>query len=112
MGIFLFQLLYNQSLMMENELEKEPTYVLFGNEAIRIYKMSLKLLISSAHITYRVGAYLDISKFVKDAQKWDDFIEISEDDYQKLNESYLKSLSNDKSKRSKTKKSIISRIFK
>jgi hypothetical protein len=97
---------------MENELEKEPTYVLFGNEAIRIYKMSLKLLISSAHITYKVGIYSDVSKFVKDAQKWDDFVEISEDDYLKLNESYLKSINNEKSKRSKNKKSIISRIFK
>jgi len=112
MGVFLFQLLYYQSLKMENELEKEPTYVLFGNEAVRIYKMSLKLLVSSAHITYKIGVYSDVSKFVKDAQKWDDFIEISEEDYLKLNESYLKSLSKDKSKRSKTHKSIISRIFK
>jgi len=95
---------------MENDLEKEPTYVLFGNEAIRIYKMSLKLLLTSNHITYKVGAYLDVSKFVKDAQNWDDFIEISEDDYLKLNESYLKSINSDKSKRNK-KRSIF-KLFK
>ncbi len=90
---------------MENDLEKEPTYVLFGNEAIRIYKMSLKLLLTSNHITYKVGAYKDVSKFVKDAQNWDDFIEISEDDFLKLNISYLKSINSDKSKRIK-KRSI------
>ena len=90
---------------MENDLEKEPTYVLFGNEAIRIYKMSLKLLLTSNHITYKVGAYIDVSKFVKDAQNWDDFIEISEDDFLKLNVSYLKSINSDKSKRIK-KRSI------
>ena len=90
---------------MENDLEKEPTYVLFGNEAIRIYKMSLKLLLTSNHITYKVGAYIDVSKFVKDAQNWDDFIEISEDDFLKLNVSYLKSINRDKSKRIK-KRSI------
>ena len=95
---------------MENDLEKEPTYVLFGNEAIRIYKMSLKLLLTSNHITYKVGAYLDVSEFVNEAQNWDDFIEISEDDYLKLNISYLKSLNSDKSKR--IKKRSIFKFFK
>lgn len=95
---------------MENDLEKEPTYVLFGNEAIRIYKMSLKLLLTSNHITYKVGAYLDVSKFVNEAQNWDDFIEISEDDYLKLNISYLRSLNSNKSKR--IKKRSIFKFFK
>ena len=95
---------------MENDLEKEPTYVLFGNEAIRIYKMSLKLLLTSNHITYKVGAYLDVSEFVNEAQNWDDFIEISEDDYIKLNISYLRSLNSDKSKR--IKKRSIFKFFK
>ena len=95
---------------MKNDLEKEPTYVLFGNEAIRIYKMSLKLLLTSNHITYKVGMYLDVSKFVNEAQNWDDFIEISEDDYKKLNMSYLRSLNSDKSKR--IKKRSIFKFFK
>ena len=95
---------------MENELEKEPTYVLFGNEAIRIFKMSLKLLVTSNHITYKVGAYVDVSKFVKEAQNWDDFIEISEDDYLKLKISYLRSLNSDKPKR--RKKRSIFKFFK
>ena len=95
---------------MKNDIEKEPTYVLFGNEAIRIYKMSLKLLLTSNHITYKVGMYLDVSKFVNEAQNWDDFIEISEDDYKKLNMSYLRSLNSDKSKR--IKKRSIFKFFK
>ncbi len=95
---------------MENELEKERTYVLFGNEAIRIYKMSLKLLVTSNHITYKVGAYVDVSKFVKEAQNWDDFIEITEDEYLKLKVSYVKSLNSDKPK--KTKKRSIFKFLK
>jgi len=95
---------------MENELEKEPTYVLFGNEAIKIYKMSLKLLVTSNHINYKVGAYVDVSNFVKEAQNWDDFIEITEDEYLKLKVSFVRSLNSDKQKRSK-KRSIF-KFFK
>lgn len=97
---------------MENELEKGTTYVLFGNEAIRIYKMSLKLLLSSNHVRFKVGAYKDVSKFVKEAQKWDDFIEINEEDYIKLNKTYLRNLNKGKAKGKKTKKTSFFRIFK
>ena len=97
---------------MENELEKGTTYVLFGNEAIRIYKMSLKLLLSSTHVRFKVGAFKDVGKFVKEAQKWDDFIEVNEEDYIKLNNTYLRNLNKDKTKGKRTKKTSIFRLFK
>ncbi|MET2983983.1 hypothetical protein [Aureibaculum conchae] len=66
---------------MTKNNKEELTYVLFGAEAIQIYKISLGMLLSSAHLTYKVGAYNDVKAFVDESKKWDDFIEINKSDY-------------------------------
>ena len=66
---------------MEKDNLEELTYVLFGAEAIQIYNISLKMLLSSSHLVYKVGAYDDVKTFVDESKKWDDFIEINKSDY-------------------------------
>ena len=68
--------------MMKNEIEKSDiTYVLFGKEAIGLYKMSIRMLINSIEVDYKVGAYVSIKKFVDETKAWDDFLEISKQDF-------------------------------
>ncbi|GEM_PF-4333995 len=69
---------------MEKNFIEESTYVLFGSEAIQIYNISLDLLISSDDVVYKVAAYNEVSAFVKESEKWDDFLEINEKDYLKI----------------------------
>lgn len=66
---------------MEKNNKEELTYVLFGAEAIQIYNISISMLLSSAHLTYKVGAYDDVKTFVDESKKWDNFIEINKSDY-------------------------------
>lgn len=66
---------------MNKNNNEEPTYVLFGAEAIQIYNISINMLLSSAHLSYKIGAYDDVKAFVEESKKWDDFIEINKSDY-------------------------------
>ncbi|MBJ2173349.1 hypothetical protein JBL43_03825 [Aureibaculum sp. A20] len=66
---------------MEKNNEEELTYVLFGAEAIQIYTISLSMLLSSVHLVYKVAAYNDVKSFVAESKRWDNFIEITKDDY-------------------------------
>ena len=111
-GIFQIKLLYTQRTMMENQLEKDKTYVLFGNEAIRIYNISLRLLLSSAHVDYKVGVYTDVKEFVAEAQKWDGFIEIEKIDYMAIQQNLSKSLEIANAKQKKRNKLSIFKFFK
>lgn len=86
---------------MEKSNKEELTYVLFGAEAIQIYNISLNMLLSSAHLAYRVGAYNDVKAFVDDSKKWDDFIEINKSDYITLKKKLVERPSIDNTKNSK-----------
>jgi hypothetical protein len=96
---------------MENVNKVEPTYVLFGKEAVLIYKMSLNDLLSAHHINFKIGEYYDINTFIKETKKWDDFIEINEDDYNEINNGKSKSLINHSDTKKNNKFSIL-RLFK
>ena len=98
--------------MMENQLEKDKTYVLFGNEAIRIYNISLRLLLSSAHVDYKVGVYTNVKEFVAEAQKWDGFIEIEKIDYMAIQQNLSKSHEIANAKQKKRNKLSIFKFFK
>lgn len=69
---------------MERKLLEEPTYVLFGSEAIHMYSLSLRMLLSCTQLEYKVAAYEKVSNFVEESKKWDGFIEINEKDYIQL----------------------------
>ncbi|PID69305.1 MAG: hypothetical protein CSA39_02660 [Flavobacteriales bacterium] len=69
---------------MKKENKEEPTYVLFGREAIHLYKISIDLLMDAIKVKYKVGAYNDVKQFVNESKNWDDFMEIDKADYQKL----------------------------
>jgi len=62
-------------------LIEEPTYVLFGSEAIHIYNLSIDMLLSCTQLDYNVAAFNEVSVFVVESKKWDDYIEINEKDY-------------------------------
>ncbi|RPD99622.1 hypothetical protein EGM88_03505 [Aureibaculum marinum] len=96
---------------MEKNNKEELTYVLFGAEAIQIYKISLDMLLSSVHLNYKVGAYNDVKTFVKESEKWDDFIEINKNDYIKLKKKGLEKPSIEHSKKNNSKPSIFN-LFK
>lgn len=76
---------------MKRGLEREYTYVMFGGEAISLYKMSLSILLKSPYVEYKIGAYLDVKQFVQETQKWDSFIEISESDFKRIKKHSFKS---------------------
>ena len=76
---------------MKEYQEKEYTYVLFGNEAVNLYNVSLKMLMSSPQVNYKIGAYNDVKRFMKETKNWNGFIEISKDDYLHLKKYALKS---------------------
>lgn len=71
---------------MENRRKETYTYVLFGREAIQLYKLSMELLLDAINLKYKVGAYADVKQFVNESKKWDDFMEIDKDSYEKLKE--------------------------
>ncbi|HBK71075.1 MAG TPA: hypothetical protein DDZ39_05350 [Flavobacteriaceae bacterium] len=66
---------------MKKQLIEESTYVLFGGEAIQIYGLSINMLMSSTQLVYKVASYNEVSAFVTESKKWDDFMEIKEKDY-------------------------------
>ena len=55
---------------MKRELERDYTYVMFGSEAISLYKMSLSILLASSYVEYKIGAYIDVKQFMQETQKW------------------------------------------
>ncbi len=85
---------------MEKETTEELSYVLFGDDAIKIYKMSLKLLLSSNHIKYKVNSFDEVKSFMQEAANWDNYIEISKGEYLQLINNQLRP---DLVKRSKKK---------
>ncbi len=93
---------------MENGIEhSEITYVLFGKEAVKLYKLSLKTLINSLNVNFRVGAYSSIKKFVNDTKEWDDFVEISKEDFLTL-----RKLTSKKTEHKAKKPSFLGKFFK
>lgn len=88
-----------------NQQEKEEndiTYVLFGKEAVLLYKTSVNSLLNT-NVNYKVGRYTSVKDFVHESQKWDSFIEITQEDYEMLK---------NKSKNEKPrKKSLCKRLF-
>lgn len=94
--------------MMRRFAENEYTYILFGKEAVDLYNVSLKLLLSSTtYINYKVGAYNDVKRFMLEQKKWSAFIEIPEMDYLYLKKHAFKSpLLNDKLTRKRKRFSI------
>ena len=65
--------------------EKEATYVLFGEKAVNLYKISFKLLMNSTdEFDFKVGAYYEIKDFVEETKKWKGFVEINKEEYEQL----------------------------
>ncbi len=72
--------------------DNEYTYILFGKEAVDLYNVSLKLLLSStSYVEYKVGAYNDVKRFMQEQKNWDVFVEIPENDYLYLKKHAFKS---------------------
>jgi len=73
--------------MNYNSSENNHTYVLFGKEAVRLYNKSiLHLLITTKDISYKVEKYKEVKDFFLEQKNWKDFVEISSQDYIRLNE--------------------------
>ena len=98
---------------MKRYAENEYTYILFGKEAVELYNVSLKLLLSSTtYINYKVGAYNDVKRFMFEQKNWSEFIEIPESDYLYLKKHAFKSpLLNDTLSRKRKRFSILD-LFK
>ena len=62
----------------------QPTYVLFGKQAIELYKSSLDRLVLSQDLKYNVGAYTNVSAFIADKNCWNDFTIINKKEYAQL----------------------------
>ena len=62
----------------------QPTYVLFGKEAIELYKFSVDKLVLSNNLKYNVGAYTSVSAFIAEKNCWNDFKVISKKEYARL----------------------------
>lgn len=95
---------------MESHSEEQATYVLFGNEAINIFKVSPHLLIASEDINYDVGEFYDIKTFVQATNVWDAFLEIDKAAYLKL--ARKKKRLADRHKEEEKRKKSIFRFFR
>ncbi len=72
---------------MKDPYKNIHTYVLFGKEAVLLYNKSiLKLLITTKDINYKIEKYIEVKYFFKEQKKWKDFVEISFQDYTRINE--------------------------
>jgi hypothetical protein len=113
LGVSLFWLLYTKTDKMKRFTENEFTYVLFGKEAVELYNVSLKLLLSSTtYVDYKVGAYKDVKRFMQEQKKWSEFIEIPESDYLHLKKHGFKSPLLEDTFRKKRKRFSILDLFK
>ncbi|MCB0459505.1 MAG: hypothetical protein R2821_12850 [Flavobacteriaceae bacterium] len=91
--------------------EKEATYVLFGEKAVNLYKISFKLLMNSTdEFDFKVGAYHEVKDFVEETKKWEGFIEITYEEYEQLLEKAVR-LPEEKTSK-KAKKGFFSNFFK
>ncbi len=70
--------------MMHNNTKDIPSYVLFGCEAVYLYKISVKHLLHATNIEFNVKPLSSVKDFIKESEKWDDYIEIEHDEYQKI----------------------------
>ena len=92
LGVYRNKLFYYKTDSMKKYLENDSTFVLFGKEAIDLYNVSLKLLASStSYVSYKIGAYKDVKRFMKEQKNWDAFLEITESDYLHLKKHAFKS---------------------
>lgn len=66
---------------MNNSKENIATYILFGDEAISIYKISIKHLLKAEDVIYKVGKYFTVKDFFEEKDKWKSYIEIDYSDY-------------------------------
>ena len=64
--------------------KKQPTFVLFGKEAITMFKVSAERLIKTTDINYYVGAYTDVRAFVIEKNQRGPFVVINKKEYRKL----------------------------
>ena len=62
---------------MNNSERNIATYVLFGNEAISIYKKSIHQLLDTKGVDYKIGRYISVKKFFEEKNKWQDYAEIN-----------------------------------
>ncbi len=66
---------------MRNSTEDIATYVLFGDEAVSIYKISIKHLLKAEDINYEIGEFITVKSFFIEKNKWRNYIEIDYSDY-------------------------------
>ncbi len=85
---------------MNNPTENIATYVLFGDEAVSIYRVSMKQLLKVHDIEYTVGEYQSVKEFFKEKDKWGNYIEIDYSDY-KVIKTHLDTKFNKNKKRKK-----------
>lgn len=85
--------------MQPIENKETPTYVLFGSNAIELYKISIEELLKQRSIRFHIGKYSDLNEFFKERQRWDDCIEIPFQDFVKLD--LYKNAQDQKSKKKK-----------
>jgi len=69
---------------MNNLKDNIATYVLFGDEAVSIYKVSIKQLLKTEDINYTVGEYFSVKEFFIEKDKWRNYTEISHLDYKTI----------------------------
>ena len=69
---------------MNNSEKNIATYVLFGDEAVSIYKISIHHLLTATDISYNVGKYVTVKSFFAEKDKWKKYVEISYTDYMTL----------------------------
>jgi len=69
---------------MSNSTEDITTYVLFGDEAVSIYRVSIKQLLKTEGINYTVGEYQSVKEFFIEKDKWDNYIEIDYSNYKTI----------------------------
>ena len=93
--------------MINDTGHSEITYVLFGKEAVKLYRLSPKALMNSLDVDFHVGAYSSVRKFVSDTKDWDDFVEIPKEDFLLFRNLPLK-----QSERRPKKKDFFSKLFK
>jgi len=67
---------------MNNPIENTAvTYVLFGDEAVSIYRISIKHLLKAEDLKFTVGEYSSVKEFFIEKNKWDNYIEIDYKNY-------------------------------
>ena len=75
--------------MMYNNSKSILSYVLFGCEAVYLYKISIKHLLHATNIEFNVKPLSTVKEFITESEKWNDFLEIEQNDY-KILKAHLK----------------------